>query len=615
MPTHTDHTYPPIENYGIIGNLHTAALVSRTGSIDFMSFVRFDSPTIFCRLLDAGRGGFFSIHPDMEGMVTKQLYLPDTNILVTRFLAEEGIAEITDFMPVNNNDADCAVIRRVTTIRGKVTYNMVCAPRFDYARDQHTIEQEEKTSFLFNPAKSIQQPFRLLSNVTMHIHQHDVKARFSLQENESAAFILEALHNKENRTGSIGAYVDAAYHDTLNYWQRWISRCTYWGKWQEMVHRSALVLKLLSSQEYGSMIAAPTFGLPEAIGYERNWDYRYTWIRDAAFSMHAFLQLGFIEEASDFLLWVKKQSTDKELQLMFAIDGETKLEEQVLHHLDGYRRTKPVRIGNDAYRQQQLDIYGELMQTLYVFTLHGGDITYDYWLIITKYVEFVIKAWKLPDHSIWEVRGQKREFLFSRIMCWIALDRAIKIAQHFSFPFDMLHWHEVRDEIFRDIYNNFWNEEKQAYVQYKHGSSLDASALLMPIMRICSPFSERWKKTMKAIEKELRSDVLIYRYRGNAEEVDGLKGEEGTFTMCSFWYVEYLELMGEEEKAREYFEKMPGYANHLGLYAEQLGMKGEFLGNFPQAFTHLGLISAALQLSKQEKRAPEAVSFSSQKKM
>lgn len=588
--------YLPIEDYGIIGNLHTVALVSLNASIDFMSYPRFDSPTVFCKLLDAEKGGFFSITPLLKNMVSKQLYLPDTNVLVTRFFADEGIAEIIDYMPIDGEEINCAIIRKITAVRGNLKFNVRCAPRFNYASTRHSIKSEAN-GFVFVPDGNNQPSLRLLSDKKMSSDKEDVTAEFTLRESATAFFILETEQNKETRN-SPSEYINQTYSSTVQYWQNWAGKCNYEGHWEEVVRRSALTLKLLISNKYGSMVAAPTFSLPEAIGKGRNWDYRYTWIRDAAFSMHAFLQLGFLEEAERFLTWVKQQSTQKELQLMFAIDGNTHLDEYTLDYMEGYKCSRPVRVGNDAHKQTQMDIYGELLETLYIFTVHGGDLTYEYWQIIEQYVEFVINNWQLPDHSIWEVRGGKREFLFSRLMCWVAMDRAIKIASHFSFPYDILKWHGVRDEIYRDVYENFWNEKKQAFVQYKGSDSLDASCMLMPIFNIISPYSEKWQKTMQAIDEELRSDVLIYRYREQQDEIDGLKGTEGTFTMCSFWHVECLALQGEIDKAKEHFEKMLGYANHLGLFSEQLGMKGEHLGNFPQAFTHLALISAAIELSK-----------------
>lgn len=586
--------YLPIEDYGIIGNLKTIALVSLLGSIDYMCFPRFDSPSVFCKLLDAKKGGFFSIVPKMKDAVTKQLYLPDTNILVTRFFSDNGIAEIIDYMPIGDNNA---IVRRVSTIRGNVKYRICCAPRFNYAASKHTIKKNGN-DFLFIPEKNTQPSLLFQTEVNLKIDGNNVAGTFTLAEDDYVCFIL---CDDKTKTESAKEFTHQTYQPTIQYWQNWISQSNYSGHWHEMVSRSALTLKLLISQQFGSMVAAPTFSFPESIGKERNWDYRYTWIRDAAFCMHAFLQLGFFDEAQNFLNWVRKQSADKKLQLMFAIDGTTKIDEHCLDYLDGYKHSKPVRVGNDAHKQTQMDIYGELLETIYIFVKHGGDITYEYWKIIEEYVEIVINNWMKPDHSIWEVRGEKREFLFSRMMCWVALDRAIKIGDIFSYPYDFLKWRYVRNEIYDDVYTNFWSEKKQSFIQSKGSENLDASTLLMPIFNMLSPHSERWKKTMEAIDKELRSDVLVYRYREEQEEIDGLKGKEGTFTICSFWFVECLSLCGEKERAKENFEKMLGYANHLGLYSEQLGMKGEHLGNFPQAFTHLALISAAIELSNDKK--------------
>lgn len=602
-------SYLPIEDYGIIGNLKTVALVSLYGSIDYMCFPRFDSPSVFCKLLDANKGGFFSISPQMKDVVAKQLYLPDTNVLVSRFFSDEGIAEIIDYMPVKENEA---IVRRVSTIRGKISYHVRCAPRFNYASVTHQA-QKNKNGILFNPEKADQPSLILQSEIGLNIEGDDAVCSFDLKEDDVACFVLQK--NNDGIKEQANEFVKRTYQSTINFWQQWIAQSNYEGLWEEVVRRSALTLKLLISDQFGSMVAAPTFSFPESIGGSRNWDYRFTWIRDAAFSMHAFLQLGFLEEAQRFLEWVKDQSTKENLQLMFAIDGNTHLDEKCLDYLEGYKCSQPVRIGNQAHKQTQMDIYGELLETIYIFVKHGGDITYEYWKIIEHYVELVIGNWKKPDHSIWEVRGEKREFLFSKMMCWVALDRAIKIGDVFSYPYDLLKWHSVRNEIYEDVYNNYWSEKKQAFVQSKSTENLDASALLMPILNMISPHSERWKSTMDAIDKELRSDVLVYRYREQQDEIDGLKGKEGTFTMCSFWFVECLSLSGQTERAKENFEKMLGYANHLGLYAEQLGMKGEHLGNFPQAFTHLALISAAIELSgDKNKKAKELRTINRQMK-
>ena len=604
----SNERYPPIENYGVIGNLNTVALVSLGGSIDFLSYTRFDSPTIFCKLLDADKGGSFSVCPEMDNMVTKQLYLPDTNVLVTRFFAEQGIAEVIDFMPIQKNDKGCTIIRKVATIRGKIKYNMRCSPHFDYANSDHRIH-EQKSAVEFIPNKGDQPSFKLYSDCPLKVERQDVTSSFTLTEGECSCIILNAKGSGEEIKESLSDYVNDSYQQTIKYWQNWLASCTYNGRWREEVNRSALALKLLFSRQYGSIVAAATFSLPETIGGERNWDYRFTWIRDAAFSMHAFLELGFMEEAKAFLEWVRKQSTDKELQLMFAVDGKTDLKEYELNYLEGYKCSRPVRTGNAAHKQMQMDIYGELLETIYIYVTHGGDLTYEYWKIIVEYIDYVIDNWGKPDCSIWEVRGEEREFLFSRMMCWVAMDRAIKIAEHFSFPYDILKWRTVRDDIYYDIYNNFWNEEKQSFVQSKGSSVVDASALLMPMLNVISPFSDKWKLTMDAIDRDLRSDVLVYRYRESGDEVDGLKGKEGTFTICSFWHVECLALGGKLEEAKEHFEKMLGYASHIGLYSEQIGMRGEHLGNFPQAFTHLSLISAAVEINKQEKAHRKTLPF------
>jgi GH15 family glucan-1,4-alpha-glucosidase len=598
---HKNNNYPPIEDYGIIGNLQTVALVSLYGSIDYLCCPRFDSPSVFCKLLDAEKGGCFLITPKMKDVVTKQLYLPDTNVLVSRFFSDEGIAEIIDYMPIDENGA---IVRRVSTIRGKVDYQLKCAPRFNYAACRHRIEKTE-IGFAFFPEDTNQPSLLLQSEADLKMEGDDVTASFHLKEDDVACFVLKwnDNHNKEKPH----QFAQRTYQSTINFWQNWIAQSNYEGHWEEVVRRSALTLKLLISDRFGSMVAAPTFSLPETIGGSRNWDYRFTWIRDAAFTMHAFLQLGFTSEAERFLEWVKEQSTKENLQLMFSIDGGKHLDEKCLHYLDGYKGSQPVRIGNAAHKQTQMDIYGELMETIYIFVKHGGDITYEYWKIIVRYVELVINNWKKPDHSIWEVRGEKREFLFTKMMCWVALDRAIKIGDVFSYPYDFLQWHKVRNEIYEEIHNKYWSEKKQAFVQSKGSENLDASALLMPILNILSPHSEKWKKTMDAIDKELRSDVLVYRYLENNDEIDGLKGNEGTFTMCSFWFVECLALSGQVERAKENFEKMLGYANHLGLYSEQLGKKGEHLGNFPQAFTHLALISAAIELSNDRNNKPSVI--------
>lgn len=594
--------YQPIENYGIIGDLNTVTLVGLNGSIDFMCFPDFDSPSVFAALLDAEKGGRFQIVPAFSEMKTKQLYLPDTNILLTRFLSKEGVGEITDFMPVEELYAGKELIRRVTTVRGKVHYQLYCQPRFNYAQSEHTIEQVSEHEVVFTSRGDDRIVLRLRSTVPLQVVANDAVAKFTLSANETADFLLEHVDKKNVPEKDFERFVTESLFKTVNYWKDWIAQSGYKGRWMEIVNRSALVLKLLTSFNYGSIVAAPTFSIPESIGFKRNWDYRYTWIRDASFTVYSLLRLGYTKEAGAFMNWVEKLCRDirgqNRLGIMYAIDGSRQLEEKILDNLDGYKGSKPVRVGNDAYRQLQLDIYGELMDSVYLYNKYGEPIAYDFWKDLEKQIDWLSKNWDQPDEGIWEVRGGQRKFLYSRLMCWVAFDRAIKIAEGRSFPLNE-NWRRERDKIYNSIYDEYWDEEKKAFMQYSGATTVDASTLLMPLVRFISPKDPRWLSTLDRIEKELVSDSLVYRYRPDLAAPDGFVSHEGTFSMCTFWYVECLSRAGQLEKARFYFEKMLGYANHLGLYSEQLGFEGEHLGNFPQAFTHLGLISAAYNLDQQ----------------
>lgn len=591
--------YEPIGNYGVIGNLHTIALVSAAGSIDYLPFMRIDSPTVFLKILDQHIGGCFSIQPTKSYVKSTQFYLTDTNILVTRFHTESGVAEITDFMPVNEQEFRCAIIRQVKVVIGKVDLSMMCMPAFDYARSAHKVVQES-TGCLFTPEDSEQTPIRLTSNMHLHLDDGYASAQFQLNENEECFFLLEAEHSTHSRSGDTDLYLKNTFATTYNFWKQWVSKCTYNGPWKEVVNRSMLALKLLISHKYGSPVAAATFGLPEAIGGERNWDYRFTWIRDAAFTMYALTNMGFYDEADKFIEWIKRQEYKGKLQLLYAVDGTKELSETELPHLEGYKGSKPVRIGNGAYDQLQIDIYGELLDTVYVFVKYARPITIEFWRELTEQVDFVTKNWQLPDHSIWEIREGKRQFLYSRLMCWVAIDRAIKIADLCSFPYPEAEWKQVKGDIYNDIFDNFWSQDKECFVQYNGSDRLDASTFMMPIVGFISPYSVYWQSTLKAIEQDLISDVLVYRYKDDLKAIDKFKGKEGTFTICSFWYIQCVAKSGETEKANLLFEKLLGYANHLGLYAEQIGIDGQHLGNFPQAFTHLSLIGAALELNKKE---------------
>ena len=589
--------YSPIENYALIGNMHTAALVGMNGSIDFMCLPHFDSPTIFAALLDDKKGGRFSIRPILEKVRQRQLYVPDTAVLLSRFLSEEGVAEVSDFMPMGAGIDSHALIRRAKTVRGEVRYEIRCAPRFNYARDTHQVEIRDG-EVLF---KSESMTLRLRTEVPLSVAEDGaVFGEFTLGTGQTAAFVLEEIGTSSPSANP--SFIPEAFKQTLDYWRNWVGRIHYQGRWRERVHRSAITLKLLTSGDYGSVVAAPTFGLPEEIGGERNWDYRYTWIRDASFTMYALMRLGCVDEAGAFMHWVEDRvselNPDGSLQIMYGIDGRKDLTESTLPHLEGYMGSSPVRIGNGAYDQFQMDIYGELMDSVYLFNKYGEPIHHDLWENLSRLTNWVVENWQRPDAGIWEVRGGQQEFTYSRLMAWVAVDRAIRLALKRSFPAPLDEWRAARNAIYRDIYTKFWDPDRATFVQHKGTKAVDASTLLMPLVRFISPTDPRWLSTIRAIEQDLVDDSLVYRYKIEEAAADGLVGMEGTFGITSFWYVEALGRTGDVDKARFIFEKLLGYANHVDLYAEELGPHGEHLGNFPQAFTHLALISAAFDLDR-----------------
>ena len=605
-----DLNYQPIDDYGIIGNMRSAALVGLNGSIDWFCFPHFDSPSIFAKILDHRKGGYFSIRP-VTKFKTKQFYWPDTNVLITRYQTDEGIVEVSDFMPVGSmikDICDYRIVRRVKGINGHVKMRMECLPAFNYARDSHTLEISEDGAIFRTTDISMD----LDSTILLKQSGHMATVEFTIGQDDSEVFILHKTPDGIKSGSKIGEEkVEEDLHNTILYWRNWISQSTYKGRWREMVHRSALILKLLTFEPTGAIVAAVTCSLPEGIGGERNWDYRYTWIRDAAFTVYAFIRLGFTREASAFMRWVVDRlsefTKDEPLQIMYGIDGRHELEEVVLDHLEGYMKSSPVRIGNGAYNQLQLDIYGELMDSVYLTDKHGTPMSFKGWKEVTKIVNWVVENWRLQDEGIWEVRSGKQDFVYSKLMCWVALDRGIRLSLKRSLPADLKLWIATRDEIYLEIMEKGWSEERQAFIQYYGSSSLDASNLMMPLVFFIAPSDPRMIKTLDATllspEKGgLVTNSHVYRYNAG-ESPDGLQGNEGTFNICTFWLVEALTRAGKSdpaklEEARLMFEQMLGYSNHLGIYSEEIGIGGEALGNTPQAFTHLALISAAFNLDR-----------------
>ncbi len=592
--------YKSIEDYGVIGDLYTVALVGRDGSIDFMCFPHFDSPSVFAALLDHRRGGRFQISPVHPVERTKQFYLPNTNVLITRLISKSGVAEITDFMPVEEIGRAHNVVRTVKSVRGEVRFRMTCDPRFDYGRVPHAVTRE-KDGVVFVPENPAVQALRLRSTCPVEVTEGAAIGEFILTPGSEASFVLEEVRPSQSSAADHPEYVAESFKNTVNFWRRWIARSTYRGRWREMINRSAFLLKLLTSQEYGSMVAAPTFGLPEEIGGTRNWDYRYTWIRDASFTIYALIRLGLFDEAKVFFDWIEERCKHLDphapLQIVYGLNGRRDLSEFTLDHFEGYKGSSPVRIGNAAHSQLQLDIYGALIDSIFLYDKHGEPIHHDLWAAVARITDWVCKNWRSPDESIWEVRGGRREFLYSRIMCWVAIDRAIRISVRRSLPAPIGEWISVRDEIYRDVFERMWNAPRRAFVQHLNSTAVDASTLIMPLVKFISPTDPRWRSTLRAIEQDLLEDSLVYRYRIGAGADDGLSGGEGTFSICTFWYVECLSRAGDLEQARLCFEKMIAHANHVGLFSEQLGPCGEHLGNFPQALTHVALISAACDLN------------------
>ena len=594
-------SYPEIADHGLIGDLQTAALVTIDGTVDWFCCPRFDSPSVFAALLDDEKGGRFSITAVGDGTVTKQMYQPDTAILITRYLSEGGVAEVIDFMPIDDPERASdhhRLVRGIRGVRGEVTFQARVEPRFDYARQSHRVHVDGTTARFESDDLALD----LRSAWPLQADGTDVVSHFTVRAGEQGAFLLESGADGAPTTMGHGE-LQTLFDETANFWQRWVEHGRYRGRWREAVYRSAITLKLMTYAPTGGLVAAPTAGLPEQVGGERNWDYRYTWVRDASFSVYALLGLGFLDEAAALGKWLRTHVEEnpagsaRPLHIMYRIDGSPDLVEETLDHLDGYRASRPVRIGNGAADQLQLDIYGEFMDTIYLAGRVGIGVADAGWRTLVGVLDWVCDNWEQPDEGIWETRGGQRPFVYGRLMCWVALDRGIRIAIDRGLPADLGRWTEQRNRIYEAVMGKGWNETVGAFTQYEGSDVLDASILLMPFVGFAVPTDPKWLSTLAAIDRTLVSDSLVYRYDPEASP-DGLQGSEGTFSICTFWYVDALVRSGRLHDARLTFEKMLTYANHVGLFAEEIGATGEQLGNFPQAFTHLSLINAALELDR-----------------
>ena len=599
--------YAPIAEHGLIGDLQTAALVTTDGSIDWFCCPRFDSPSVFGALLDSQRGGYFRVGPADEDYIAKQLYFPDTAVLITRFMTDQGVGELIDFMPPTGRQVtdNHRLVRLLRCVRGHITFEADVAPRFDYGRQPHETHLTEHGAVFANPGL----------NLTLHTVRDprderlarvstgatgDVHASFEMEAGQQRGLVLESAAAGPPREIPQAEFT-RLLERTTGFWRNWLSQSTYTGRWREALRRSAIALKLMTYAPTGALVAAPTAGLPEQVGGERNWDYRYTWIRDASFSVYALLGMGFTQEAAEFCGWLRDRVEQKvggeggPLNIMYRVDGSSDLVEESLDHWEGYRGSSPVRIGNGASTQRQMDIYGEAMDSIYFAHQHGIEIGHRGWIATRDLIDWLADHWDQPCEGIWETRGGQKDFTYGRVMSWTALDRAIRMATAHGRPADLDRWTSSRDAIYDQVWDRGWNRERGAFVQHYADKVLDASLLRMATVGFITPNDPQWLSTLRAMDHELVTDSLVYRY-DPAASPDGLAGDEGTFSLCTFNYVDALARAGRLEDARLTFEKMLTYANHVGLYSEEIGLTGEQLGNFPQAFTHLALVDSAITL-------------------
>ncbi len=602
--------YLPISDYALLSDCHSAALVSSHGSIDWACPHRFDAPAAFARILDADRGGYAVLRPTGAAPAGRR-YRGRTMVLESDHRAGRSLGRTTDFFSISGQShAEDAgevhphhqLIRIAEAIEGETEWEFVCSPRFEYGvvipgvhvRDDHL-------AVLMGGPEAM----TVNSSERLEGSQNEVSARFTLREGESAWFVMTRqrphdLHDEKVSDNDVRHRLEA----TVSFWEGWAALCTYDGPYEEEVIRSGLTLKALTNAPTGAIVAAPTTSLPEEIGGVRNWDYRFCWVRDATFTLYVLMSLGHTSEAEAFIGWLTRTTAGRpqDLQVLYGIGGERLLPESELAHLEGYRGSQPVRIGNGAANQFQLDIYGEVLDSAHLWRKFGGEISPELWAFLEGCVREIAEHWREPDDGIWEVRGGPRHFVYSKAMCWVGVDRAVKAAEALGLDAPLDDWRGLRDEIHVDVCANGYDEELGSFVQSYGSKALDASALLLPLIGFLPPTDPRVSSTARAIESELSSDGLVRRYKSE----DGLAGDEGAFLICSFWLVDNLAMIGRRDDATALFDKLKSFANDVGLLSEELDLgTGELLGNFPQAFTHLALINSAFNLSPRTSTAAD----------
>ena len=607
LSSQPEDSYRPISDYGLISDMHSAALVSKNGSIDWCCLPRFDSAAVFCRILDWRKGGYFQVAPLGVRSVSRR-YLPGTNVLETLFETDTGIAKLTDFMPVHSHSGPSKpfeigsrqqLMRILECVSGSVRFMVECYPRFDYG----TIIPHAN---LDGPHKGVAHggadalsvycsaPMREADNgfQSEGLLRTGEKLRVAVAYQSRFSHSVEAVDERD---------IEQKLNETVRFWLEWSAICTYHGEYQDDVLRSALAIKALTYAPSGALVAAATTSLPEATGGSRNWDYRFTWIRDATFALYSLSILGYRAEAQAFKEWLEWSTVGRarDLQVMYGLGGERRLTEVEIPELEGYRRSRPVRIGNGAYSQFQLDVYGEVMDSAHLYRKFAGEMDPEYWEYLRRVVRFVIDHWREPDNGIWETRSGRQHFVFSKVWCWVALDRAIKAARDLNLPGDVELWRRVRAEIKEEVLTRGYDAQREVFVQAYGSTQLDAANLMLPLVGFIRADDPRMRSTIKAIENELTSPQgYVYRYK---DYDDSLGGEEGTFTICTFWLADNLIALGEVDRARVLFERLLGCANDLGLLSEELdAVTGEMLGNFPQAFSHMALVNTVVQLQKAE---------------